>query len=101
MANRLTLESLLEDILGTTYVYFQPPESVKMTYPCIVYHLNSVDTKFADNNPYTHRKRYKITIIDKNPDSDIPERIRMLPMCLFEARYTKDNLNHEVYNIYY
>ena len=37
MANRLDLQALLEDLLGSRNVYYQPPESVKMNYPAIVY----------------------------------------------------------------
>lgn len=45
--------------------------------------------------------RYELTVIDKNPDSDILDRVASLPMCAFERHYTADNLNHDVYNIYY
>lgn len=97
---RLDLQMLLERLLTTTNVYFQPPETVKMKYPCIVYTLSSADTRFADNNPYTVKKRYTITVIDYNPDSKIPDQVAGLPMCIFERFYTQNNLNHWVYNIY-
>lgn len=98
--DRLDLQMLLERLLTTTNVYFQPPETVKMKYPCIVYTLSSADTRFADNNPYTIKKRYTVTVIDYNPDSKIPDKVSSLPMCLFERFYTQNNLNHWVYNIY-
>jgi len=56
---------------------------------------------FADDIPYTHHWQYQVTVIDKNPDSEIPARIANLPMCKFEHHYTSDNLNHDVYNLYY
>lgn len=98
MNSRSDLSKALHDI--TTYVYFQPPETVKMKYPCIKYELASGDTQFADNNPYMFRKRYKITVIDPNPDSDLPNKVAMLPMCVFDRHYTASNLNHDVFNIY-
>lgn len=82
-------------------VYFQPPETVKLVYPCIVYQRTRALTKFADNIPYNYKVGYMLTVIDKNPDSIIPEVVSMLPMCKLETHYTKDNLNHDVFNIYY
>lgn len=101
MGTRLQLQLTLEDILGSHNVYFQPPETVKLLYPCIIYARNSVDTTFADDIPYSNQIQYRITVIDKNPDSIIPSKVAMLPMCRFDRHYTKDNLNHDVYNIYY
>ena len=34
---RLELQDLLETVLGSQYVYFQPPATLRMRYPCIVY----------------------------------------------------------------
>ena len=99
MGTRLELQTLLETVCSN--VYFQPPETVKMIYPCILYSRNKVDTTFADNLPYSHTVGYKVTVIDKDPDSLIPEKVSMLPMCLFDRHYTINNLNHDVYNIYY
>lgn len=96
--NRLKLDNIFRSIAPN--VYFQPPESMRMKYPCILYELTSIDTKFADNNPYVRKKRYKVTVIDKNPDSDIPDKIGGLPMTIFDRHYTSDNLHHFVFNIY-
>ena len=101
MSRRLELHQILVDALGSGNVYFQPPASVQMKYPCIVYERNSGDFKFADNKLYLHKKRYNITVIDKNPDSIIPDRVAELPLCKFNRHYKVDNLNHDVYNLYY
>lgn len=104
MGSRLDLQALLETLFassGDAFVYFQPPENVKLRYPCIIYSRDSGKTKFANNKPYTHQLRYAVTVIDKNPDSEIREKVAMLPMCAFERHYTSDNLNHDVYNLYY
>ena len=37
MKTRYELHEFLCEILGSRNVYFQPPESVKMKYPAIVY----------------------------------------------------------------
>jgi hypothetical protein len=101
MGQRIQLQTLLEDLLGSRNVYFQPPETVKLSYPCIIYSRDNVSTKFADDQPYNHSLRYQLMIIDRDPDSGIPDLIAMLPMCRFERHYTKDNLNHDVYSLYY
>jgi len=99
MASRLQLHQLLEAFVG--HVYFQPPTNVKLVYPCIVYRRDFADTKFADNGPYRNTLRYSITVIDQDPDSDIPSKVAALPMCLFNRFFTADNLNHDVYNLYF
>ena len=101
MANRVQLQTILEDLMSSSNVYYQPPESVKLRYPCVIYSRSSIDTTFADDKPYVHRIRYKITIIDKNPDSELPGKVAALPMCVFDRHYVADNLNHDVYNLYY
>lgn len=98
---RTDLHEILKEILGSDNVYFQSPESYKMEYPCIVYERSAVTTRFADNNPYLHHKRYKVVVIDKNPDSNIPERLALLPTCVFDRFFTSNNLNHFIYNLYY
>lgn len=101
MDQRLELQTLLEGILGSRNVYFQPPPSLKMQYPAIVYQRDDVWSVFASNLPYTHKKRYQVTVIDTNPDSSIPDKVGKLPMCGFSRQFVADNLNHDVYNLYY
>ena len=101
MRPRTELQSILEGLLGSHNVYFQPPSSVSMAYPCIVYSLSTARTTYADNRPYGYDKRYQVTIIDKNPDSPIPDKVAMLPQCGFDRHFTADNLNHDVYNLYF
>ena len=72
-----------------------------MDYPCIVYSRADLDTKYANDIPYATKTRYKLTIIDANPDSNIPDKIAALPMSSFVTHYTADNLNHDIFNIYY
>ena len=101
MAQRLDLQKLLVDLLGSPNVYFQPPPSLKMNYPAIVYNRDSIRTAFADNKPYKHKKRYQVTVIDPDPDSKIHERVAKLPMCSYERWFATDNLNHDVFNLYF
>lgn len=101
MAQRLQLQALFENMLGSGDVYFQPPATVQMKYPCIVYKRDTADTRFADNIPYRYTKRYLVTVIDRNPDSVIPDKVAALPLCVHLRFFTKNNLNHDVYYVYF
>lgn len=101
MGRRLLLHQLLINTSGIDHVYFQPPETLKMEYPCIVYKRTSAITRFANDFPYLCEMRYQVIVIDPNPDSEIPEKIAALQKCVFDRHYTADNLNHDVYEIYY
>ena len=101
MAQRLELQELLVGILGSDHVYFQPPATVQMEYPCIVYRRDWELFNHADDIPYKRRKRYMVTVIDRDPDSVIPDKIGDLPLCVFDRFYTADNLNHDVYKLFF
>jgi hypothetical protein len=72
-----------------------------MQYPCIVYHRDQADTIFADNSPYRNCKRYQVTVIDRDPDSTVPDAIAALPMTIFDRFFTANNLNHDVFVLYF
>lgn len=102
MASRESLSNELRALLGSTNVYFQPPESTKIKYPCIIYNLDTGDTQFADNKPYTFTRRYQITYICKDPDSDTIDKIaKHFPRIVFDRHFASDNLNHYTYKLYY
>lgn len=107
MGQRIELHSVLCELLaGFTdhsekKVYFQPPETVKLSYPCIIYKLAVESPQYADNLKYLGMKRYTVTIIDRNPDSEIPDAVSLLPYCKFDRSYSADYLNHFVYELYF
>lgn len=101
MTRRIQLHQILVDLLGSTNVYFQPPSTVQMKFPCIIYSRDARDEKFADNILYLGKDRYSISVVDKNPDSDIPDKVGALPLTSFSQHYVVDNLNHDVYSTYY
>lgn len=106
MRSRLLLHDIFMQILGTenaveSRVYFQPPPTVVMKYPCIMYERSSVRTQQADNLHYTSVAQYTVTVVDKNPDSVFAPKVLELPMCSFDRHYTADNMNHDVFTIYF
>ena len=97
---RLELQDALEDFLGSRNVYHQPPESIKLKYPCIIYELNRIDQVYADNITYLKNKSYVITIIHKDADSTLPDDILdYFEGISFDRPYKADNLYHEVYTL--
>lgn len=102
MASRLELHEKLCDILGSRYVYFQPPESVKLNFPCIIYHRQNKRMTYADNDIYTAITQYVVTVVDKDPDSEIPDRLmRSMQYCSMERHFCADGLNHDVFIIFF
>jgi hypothetical protein len=93
----------LQDIfLGICdHVYFQPPESIKLTYPCIIYKRDKMDTKYANNKKYAHLMRYQVKVIDNDPDSDLPSSVLELSLCNHVQNFVTDGLNHDVFELYY
>lgn len=102
MARRLKLHEELCDVLGNRNVYYQPPSSVLLKYPCIKYTKSGIDRKRADNQLYKKVDRYELIVIVSDPDSDIGDKILAhFPMCSFDRWYPANNLNHYVYTLYY
>ena len=99
--SRERLSAILHEVLGSDNVYYQPPESVKMKYPAIVYTRDAIDNTYANNEVYKQERAYTITVIDKNPDSEIVEKVSRLPRCQHNRHFTSDNLNHDVFTLYY
>lgn len=99
MAPRLDLQTLLESI--TEHVYFQPPTDSEMQYPCILYERDASWSEHADNRPYAHTKRYQVTVVDRNPDSALPDKVEELPLCRFDRAYKADGLNHFVFTLFF
>lgn len=101
MGLRIDLQTKLESLLGSDKVYFQPPPSVQMVYPCIVYRLSGLPSEHADNIPYHISNEYSITVIDANPDSEIPFKVSKLRSSSFVNRFPKDGLNHTIFTLHF
>ena len=101
MSKRTELQDILENVLGSQEVYFQSPGSTLMKYPAIVYSREVPDTKFADNIPYSWLQQYQVTVMDSDPDSDIPSRVGRLPMCKQTRVFESNRLYHTVFSLYF
>lgn len=101
MASRLNLQTELETLLGSRNVYYQPPASVQMEYPAIVYSLSDIRNTHATNGVYKQDNAYSLTYITRDPDDENIHKISLLRNCRFDRSYKSENLNHYVYTLYY
>ena len=102
MAERLTLHEELCELLGSRNVYFQSPESVKMSYDAIRYSLSGKDIIRANDNLYLMTNKYEGVVITRDPDTTIPDRmLKHFKMCSFGRPYPSNNLNHYPFTLYY
>lgn len=101
MGTRLQLHQTLVTILGTDHVYFQPPSSIKMTYPAIVYSLDKVQVTKADDKPYLKHNRYQVQYISRNPENTVIDDILELPYSSYDRRFVADNLYHDNFDVYF
>lgn len=102
MASKLKLQEELVKVLNNDNVYLQPPESIKLTYPCAKIELEDIDSVKADNTVYMMNRRYSIMYITRDIMDDPTERIlTAFSFASFDRTYKADNLYHYVYSIYY
>lgn len=100
MGTRLQLHNEL--LALAPEAYFQPPESVRMEYPCFRYAFSGVDVKHADNIGYMQRDKYHVVYISKSPAMDkVHEILNHFPYCRLDRPYTADNLYHYSFELYY
>lgn len=96
-----TLIAWLGSSLPTGHLYFQPPENIQIQYPAVVYNRNKIQNKHGDNIIYAQGTEYQITVIDKDPDSEIVDKISKFPTCRYVRHFVTSQLNHDVFVITY
>lgn len=102
MASRLNLHEELCALLGTRKVYFQPPESVHIEYPCIIYSVSGADSQYADDKLYNITTQYSVQVVGTNPDSALAYDIaKHFSMCRYLKRFVMNNLYHDNLLLYY
>lgn len=95
-----TLHSYLEALLPNVTLYFQPPESIKLEYPCLIYRLDNVFSKNADNVPYIVKNRYSLTLITKKVEEDMYYKLLSLESAKYERLFIADGLYHLIVTIH-
>lgn len=93
------LQQVLEAVMGSGDVFMQAP--TVLPAPCIKYERSQSKVSYADNVKYLFHRRYQVTVIDRDPDSPIPDRVEALEHCSFDRFFVANGLNHWVYNLYF
>ena len=89
-------------------VYFQPPSTVQLKYPCIVYSLTGVTQRKAENTVYITMREYIVTYITTDPEpvsesgeGMIETFLKSFDYIRLQSHYTKENLYHDNFKLYY
>jgi hypothetical protein len=100
--SRQRLHDLLKQVAGNgVEVYFQPPSNIKLSFPCIKYERAGSRRSFADNQAYRSAKQYQVTVIDRDPDSALPDKVEKIEFCELDRFFAADNLNHWVFTLFF
>lgn len=102
MGSRHELHDELCSLLNTRNCYFQPPETIKLKYPCYIYKREAPNLLRADNHVYRRVNKYGLTYITLDPDDPLIEETEdHFSMCRLQRSYAADDLNHYYYDLYY
>ena len=108
MAQRLTLTRKVELItealkhIGISNVYFEPPQSIKLKYPCAVFKRGVISSRHAGNIIYKIDDSFDLTYIRLDPDDDMTHDILNIFRQIRHTRtFVADGLHHDQYKLYY
>lgn len=98
---RKELQIALEGIDGVKKVYFQPTESIRLEYPCIVYSIKNHGFNHANDKKYIGVDKYELVLIQKSYNETLVKSILSMQSCGHDAEYLNDNLYHDAFTIYW
>lgn len=106
MDRRLQFDEELREIqitaLGYQHTYFEPPESVRMQYDAVVYNRSTLNVRRADNKTYHARDAYEVTVISRDPETEVPKLLQEhFERCNPGRFFVRDNLHHFPFTIIY
>lgn len=93
------LRSELKALEGVVEVYIQAPSTMK--FPCIKIERDQSYISYAGNVKYLFRKRYQLTVIDRLPDSAIPDLVEARDFTELSRFYVNAGLNHWAFTTYF
>lgn len=97
----MRLHEVLSAVPGVKAAYYAPPASIQMVYPCFLYSLEGVPSTKADNLSYLRNRRWSVTLITEESETDIFDYMLNLPFSEFDRHYVADGLNHFVFTLYF
>ena len=101
MKRKNDIGKLLHTLPVQDEIHFQPSESVKLKYPCILYEFDGYRDFHGDDGRHIVRESFTVTHIYKDPTQNLRETIRSLfSYVRFDRVFIADNLYHDVYSVY-
>ena len=95
------LQQLLKALEGVRDAYVQAPTE-GMEYPCIMIERGLPSSVWrADNGIHHLKKGYTVTVIDRAPDSPIPDLVEGLQYVQFDRFFRTNGLNHFVFQMFF
>ena len=103
--SRAELSRILHEFCDN--VYFQPPEGTNIKYPCIIYELNGISKRRADNINYMMKREYEVKYITKaadplGPDGEtgfLESFLTRFTHVRFNRIFVHENLYHYVFQL--
>lgn len=87
---------------GVSNVYFEPPQDIRMKYPCVVFRRGVISSRSADNRVYKRDDAYDLVHICRDPDSKTVHAILdEFQMIRHVRHFTADGLHHDQFKLYY
>lgn len=82
-------------------VFYNPLPNTQLLYPCIIYHMNTIQDRYAGDKRYFYSTMYDVQVIDKDPDSKIVSTIlERFQYCKLNNDMITDGLYHFNLTIY-
>ena len=98
-AKRIDFHNKLVAACGRSY--YQPTQNTKLEYPCIVYEEIPETVWYANNTRFETIHQVQITVIDRDPDSEITDKlVERFPESRMVNKTVVDNLYHTIYELY-
>lgn len=102
MDRRQKLHEELKRVTGIKNVYFQPPESIKLKYPCVIYSKQPFRTVRANNTAWINNRPYRVVIVCSDGDNKFAEMLlNGFKYCSYDSRYISNNMYHDSLTIFY
>ncbi len=96
---RLLFDEAIKEATGLTHVYYDPPESIFMEYPAIVYKKTNMPSEYADGLKYIKHLAFEVKLICEDADSKYVDILHDFKFSNFNRHYIADDLHHDVFTI--
>lgn len=98
---RVKLHNDLKAALGSDNVYFQPPETLEIKYPAIIYERYGINAAHASNKVYARSFDFLVIVVSKHPCESVVDKLSEFPTARYSRHYVHDGLHHDSFIIKY